>query len=456
MLVMTAHSSGSQDLTSASPVGARSPTTSTRQVAAALLAGAVLIAILSVALWVLSGRPDLENWSDIARTAVFAFGALGVLPAGLIAFRRQQVLEQQRIDDLAKYHLSERIEQARSDEQAELNIRVKLKDLRERFTDSAAQLGNSRAAVRLAGVYALAELADEWGLIDQRQRQVCIDVLCGYLRIPVSGADLGEDPIRETIVRVISDHVHKDRSDGWHDNAFDFTDATFTSLVTFDGAAFRGPFLAEGATFVNGARFYEAEFSGRCSFSGARFTKAALFNSSTFSGSTSFTGTTFADAASFGFACFNDGASYYQAQFSKSAQFAAAKLNRVSFDSAEFGGEADFSNVEFSDCLFQHALFSGRAAFGRSGFSGLTSFDGSNFVGPVNLSGTEFSGDTRFVNISFRAEVSMESAQVTGAVTRPDGRRHVLKNAASLESILKIKPSQSEGMVPPDIDQERI
>src|SRR5690349_18037073 len=108
--------------------------------------------MLSVALWVLSTRLTSVNWSYIARTAILLFAALGVLLSGLIAFRRQQVIEQQRIDDLAKYHLSERIEQARADEQAELNIRVKLKDLRERFTDSAAQLGNSRAAVRLAGV----------------------------------------------------------------------------------------------------------------------------------------------------------------------------------------------------------------------------------------------------------------------------------------------------------------
>ena len=36
------------------------------------------------------------------------------------------------------------------------------------------------AAVRLAGVYAMAGLADDW----PENRQTCVDVLCGYLRMP--------------------------------------------------------------------------------------------------------------------------------------------------------------------------------------------------------------------------------------------------------------------------------
>jgi hypothetical protein len=34
--------------------------------------------------------------------------------------------------------------------------------------------------VRLAGVYAMGELADDW----QAGQQACIDVLCAYLRMP--------------------------------------------------------------------------------------------------------------------------------------------------------------------------------------------------------------------------------------------------------------------------------
>src|ERR1700739_2650634 len=53
--------------------------------------------------------------------------------------------------------------------------------LNERFTTAAEQLGNyNKPAVRLAGVYAMAGLADDW----EENRQTCVDVLCAYLRIP--------------------------------------------------------------------------------------------------------------------------------------------------------------------------------------------------------------------------------------------------------------------------------
>ena len=53
--------------------------------------------------------------------------------------------------------------------------------LNERFATAAGQLGGDKpSAVRLAGVYAMAGLADDW----PENRQTCVDVLCGYLRLP--------------------------------------------------------------------------------------------------------------------------------------------------------------------------------------------------------------------------------------------------------------------------------
>src|SRR4051794_1582805 len=49
--------------------------------------------------------------------------------------------------------------------------------LAKRYQDAATQLGHDKPPVRLAGVYAMARLADDW----EEQRQTCIDVLCGYL-----------------------------------------------------------------------------------------------------------------------------------------------------------------------------------------------------------------------------------------------------------------------------------
>src|SRR5690242_1423524 len=54
----------------------------------------------------------------------------------------------------------------------------RIRTLNERFATAAGQLGSDKPpAVRLAGVYALAGLADDW----PENRQTCVDVLCAYL-----------------------------------------------------------------------------------------------------------------------------------------------------------------------------------------------------------------------------------------------------------------------------------
>src|SRR5215472_7680147 len=52
--------------------------------------------------------------------------------------------------------------------------------LNERFATAADRVGSDKPAVQLAGVYAMAGLADDW----PENRQTCVDVLCAYLRLP--------------------------------------------------------------------------------------------------------------------------------------------------------------------------------------------------------------------------------------------------------------------------------
>src|SRR6516164_8947278 len=64
--------------------------------------------------------------------------------------------------------------------------------LNARFATAADKLGSEAPAVRLAGVYAMAGLADDW----PENRQTCVDVLCGYLRMPYGpepDVDIDED-----------------------------------------------------------------------------------------------------------------------------------------------------------------------------------------------------------------------------------------------------------------------
>src|SRR6201996_4637647 len=103
--------------------------------------------------------------------------------------------------------------------------------LNERFATAAGQLGNDRPpAIRLAGVYAMAGLADDW----QENRQTCVDVICAYLQLPYEpdpGSD-GPEPhrlafqasqkVRHTVIRVITAHLREDAAVSWQGLDFDF------------------------------------------------------------------------------------------------------------------------------------------------------------------------------------------------------------------------------------------
>jgi hypothetical protein len=140
----------------------------------------------------------------------------------------------------------------------------------ERFATAADRLGSDKpAAVRLAGVYAMAGLADDW----EANRQTCVDVLCAYLRMPYE-ADPGKDSsgpeqlafqssreVRHTVIRVISAHLQDGAAVSWQGLNFDFTG------VVFDGGSFVKPRFSGGTVSFGRAEF----FGGVVNFDGAEF-----------------------------------------------------------------------------------------------------------------------------------------------------------------------------------------
>jgi uncharacterized protein YjbI with pentapeptide repeats len=248
--------------------------------------------------------------------------------------------------------------------------------LNERFATAAEQLGSDKPAVRLAGVYAMAGLADDW----EENRQVCVDVLCAYLRMPYKPepepeadeekrlAFQSSREVRHTVIRVITAHLKEHAAVSWQGLDFDFTG------VVFDGGDF------------SGARFS----GGRISFISARFFGGTVyFSNAEFSGGT---------------------VSFLRAEFSGgtvSFQVAGFSGGRVSFDEAVFsGGTVYFSNAEFSGSTvsFLRAEFSGgTVSFQVAGFSGgRVSFDNARFSGSeADFSGAEFSrGEVDFSQAS--------------------------------------------------------
>ena len=287
--------------------------------------------------------------ADLTRLALTIAAGVGGVVALVVAYRRQRDLEQGRFV--------------------------------EAFGAAAKQLGDTDVAVRLAGVYAMAGVADQ---ASKLKRQQCIDVLCGYLRLPYS-PELGNnhqsallirkpplqegDPeqeiqfqyrqndkvVRQTIVRVIVAHLQKKAPQSWSSNDFDFTGSHF------EGANFFG------ATFSGGnTRFDGASFSGKPTF----------FSGVTFSGEfLSFTGATFSSSIWFNGSTFSGENTYFS-----SATFSGT---RSDFTGVSFSGNVHFNEAIFSGELtyFNEAIFSGELTyFGHATFNGKhTSFEAATF-----------------------------------------------------------------------------
>ena len=227
---------------------------------AAVLLG--LVIYLALHLVLLKGvAPD-----EVVKTTLTVMAGLAAVLTGVYAYRKQRLSEADGLRADA--------DQGRADgEQLTL-----------RYSTAAEQLGHEKAAVRLAGVFAMARLADDW----QEQRQQCIDVLCAYLRMPAERVmDPSESEVRATIVRTISAHLREDSASSWSKHDFDFRGAVLHDAI-FSGVTFSGKkTIFNGATFTGKFTIFDkATFSGNfTTFSEATFSgMITSFDQTTFSG----------------------------------------------------------------------------------------------------------------------------------------------------------------------------
>ncbi|MBF6302137.1 pentapeptide repeat-containing protein [Nocardia amamiensis] len=379
-------------------------------VALALVVG---VGIAAIAQWVLSQviatNKNAAAPIDITKLALTIVGGVGGAVALVVAYRRQRDLEQNRFT--------------------------------ERFGAAAAQLGSADVAIRMAGVYAMAGVADESSGLN---RQQCIDVLCGYLRLPYDAthggsgraklvtktvvqrtssgaADVEQEEhteyrqndreVRKTIVRVIADHLRPDAEYDWTTNDFDFRTAQlesanfygaqFRGTARFDQARFSGTTEFAGATFSGAAWFEETTFSGDVSFLGATI-GWSVFEGATFSGTANFRESKFTSTASFPGATFSGDTWFRQARFDIAADFTQATFTGMAlFVLARFTGEASFTKATFTgEALFGGAKFSGIVRFTETVF-GPANFEVARFSGPADFSATTFSGDADFSKAKF-------------------------------------------------------
>ncbi|SIS23052.1 pentapeptide repeat-containing protein [Williamsia sterculiae] len=322
------------------------------------------------------------RFGDFYSDAASAYGAitaglLAVTAAGMALYNGQQQLKQ------ADKQLTATLTAADREHDATI-----VRDLRARFTTATEQLAHTTHTIQQAGAYSLASLADDWLTRNtQQEAQVCIDVLCTYLRTHhLTGLD---DPdtynytqtppdqtVRDTIIRIIANHTR-----GPRDDTYNTTPGPWSNL-SFDltGAHLHDPDLSNA--HLNAAKFTNVRFSGdEVSFTGAEFSGGEVsFTEAEFSGGqVSFGGARFSGGeVSFGGARFSGGRVYFtEARFSGGrVQFTEARFSggRVQFTEARFsGGRVSFAGARFSG---------GRVSFSRARFSG----------GEVSFTEAEFSG----------------------------------------------------------------
>ncbi|MDX3190286.1 hypothetical protein PV458_17900 [Streptomyces sp. MN03-5084-2B] len=237
----------------------------TRRRMAASVLGWLLVAILVVTtaaaglLWFLgwprfpkSGSFDVPQMLDLFKIALSVVAGFGGVVLLAVNYRKQRVAE----DD--------------HDLDVDRAAREVVQRFNERLSSAAEQLAHNSPAVRLTGVYALAGLADDW----DDKRQVCVDVLCGYLRVSRDADKPGEAEVRKAVLRTIRERVAETARPSWRSLDFDFTGLVFDN-ADFAGLSFKGAVIFDNAEFGGDeTSFARTSFKGRLSCQGTRFTAA--------------------------------------------------------------------------------------------------------------------------------------------------------------------------------------
>jgi uncharacterized protein YjbI with pentapeptide repeats len=356
-------------------------------------------AIMAILLALANKSSDASKRAEMKADAIKTSLTVGAGAAGgaalLLSIRRQWLAERSQAH--SEYDSTER----------------RVTDL---YTKAADQLGHDKAAVRLAGLYALERVAQT----NPDHRQTVTSVICAYLRMPfpldsekneASSAETSsltraakntpshsqELQVRLAAQNILTTHLiwppWEDiaPSSFWENMDVDLSGAHLSNIslencrmrraefmgTTFQGQAFfaravfkgvpwgrRGPTglggaRFDGAAFKHGAVFEDASFEADASFNDAAFESYAYFGGVDFHGATSFSHALFSESTEFEGSTFYDGADFRHCHFAGPVSFQNESIYTCS---AEFLGvrEADFRNARFDAATsFKHVKFEG-------------------------------------------------------------------------------------------------
>ncbi|MFG3558679.1 pentapeptide repeat-containing protein [Micromonospora sp. NPDC047557] len=348
------------------------------------------------------------------------------------------------------------------------------------YVAAADQLGSDKAAVRLAGLYALERLGQD----NPKLRQTVVDVWCAYLRMPYvppvevlrgsvkrspeHPSDDAEAPdakteaerreelqVRLTAQRLLAAQLRRTQTDTdqtayWIDAKGNrmTTDLVGAVLVNFSFASCeieQGDL--SGAQFHGVADLSEAQFHGVADLSEAQFHGDANLSEAQFHGDTNLDEAQFHGVAYLSDGQFHGDTYLSEAQFHGGAILSGTQFHGyASLSKAQFHGYAYLSGAQFhGDANLEEAQFHGDTDLSGAQFHGDTNLDEAQFHGDTDLSGAQFHGDTDLSGAQFHGRsdlreaqfdhgVDLSHARATPAAPLPSG--WILSSSASRAELL--------------------
>ncbi|MGC5224726.1 hypothetical protein ACPW96_19345 [Micromonospora sp. DT81.3] len=199
-------------------------------------------------------EPLLQNWlpgstveergkllGTAAQIVLFGLGGvIAIVGVSLSLSRHRQELEANERDD--QRHADDREKEAIRRSEVQLQRRVDAeRELRTRFVTAVDLLSAQEPIKRIAAIYALAALADDWDAHGRPDEvQVCIDVICGYLRSPLPEGITTTPPletaVKVTAVGMIAARLRDGANHSWCEKEINLERATLDFPVVLDGA----------------------------------------------------------------------------------------------------------------------------------------------------------------------------------------------------------------------------
>lgn len=202
---------------------------------------------------------DRQKAYNDARTpiGVVLAGTLAAIAAGLgVWINHRNVSETRNALDLTRATHEEDVAIAAVRETQD-RVQWRQEFNSQRYQEASGQLGNESPAVRLAGVYAMGRLADEWS----EGAQSCIDVLCSQVRLTPEGTEQRQALVNSTVLALIGDHLQSNAAISWAEYTIDFRR---TRIAGLSWRNIRAEQLLLEDAILEGATVLTGRLGGEC------------------------------------------------------------------------------------------------------------------------------------------------------------------------------------------------